>query len=99
MQCVASLCTARTFQYSNQRTPLESSQVAVVSWSVDAEGHAYPARPAASEEQFPHVVVDRAGVEWTVREVATPQAWAKGARCLVLNSRECVRRLWNYPRH
>jgi hypothetical protein len=43
------------------------------------------------------VVVDRAGVEWTVREVETPQPWARGERCLVLNSRECVRRVWQYP--
>lgn len=43
------------------------------------------------------MVVDRDGVEWTVREVDTPQPWARGDRCLVLNSRECVRRLWQYP--
>jgi hypothetical protein len=73
--------------------------VAVVSWSVDTEGHAYPTPGRGIDEQFPHVVVDRSGVEWTVREVETPQSWAKGATCLVLNSRECVRRLWDYPRH
>ena len=28
---------------------------------------------------------------------ATPQAWARAARCLVLSSRECVRRVWQYP--
>jgi hypothetical protein len=43
------------------------------------------------------VIMDRGGVEWTVREVRTPQPWARGDRCLVLNSRECVRRLWRYP--
>lgn len=42
--------------------------------------------------------MDRGGVEWTVREVDTPQAWARNGRCLVLNSRECVRRLWHYPK-
>jgi hypothetical protein len=36
-------------------------------------------------------------VEWTVREVATPQSWARASRCLVLSSRECVRRVWQYP--
>ena len=43
------------------------------------------------------MIVDRDGVEWAVREVETPQAWARGERCLVLNSRDCVRRVWNYP--
>lgn len=37
------------------------------------------------------------GVKWTVREVDTPQSWARAERCLVLNSRECVRRIWRYP--
>ena len=46
-----------------------------------------------------HIVIDRHGVEWTVCEVPTPQVWAKTDRCLVLNSRECVRRVWEYPRH
>lgn len=69
-----------------------------MSWSVDAEGHAFPADGGAADEEFPHVVVDRQGVEWTVREVPTPQVWAKTERCLVLNSRECVRRVWDYPR-
>ena len=32
-----------------------------------------------------------------MREVDTPQTWARGDRCLVLNSRDCVRRIWNYP--
>jgi hypothetical protein len=51
-----------------------------------------------ADEQYPHVVVDRAGVEWTVREIPTPQTWARAKRCLILNSRECVRRIWMYPR-
>ena len=70
-----------------------------MSWSVDVDGHVFPSHGGAAVEPFAHVVVDRGGVEWTVREVPTPQSWAKGARCLVLNSRECVRRLWNYPSH
>jgi hypothetical protein len=69
----------------------------LVSWSVDTGGHIFPANGGAADEAYPHVVVDRAGVEWTVREVETPQPWARGERCLVLNSRECVRRLWQYP--
>lgn len=68
-----------------------------MSWSVDAAGHIFPANGGAAEEAYPHVIMDRGGVEWTVREVDTPQPWARGRRCLVLNSRECVRRLWNYP--
>jgi hypothetical protein len=68
-----------------------------VSWNVDAHGHVFPANGGAADDPYPHVVVDRAGVEWTVREVETPQAWARGERCLVLNSRECVRRVWHYP--
>ena len=26
-----------------------------------------------------------------------PQVWARGDRCLVLNSRDRVRRIWSYP--
>ena len=63
------------------------------------DGHVFPANGGAADEQFPHIVVDRHGVEWSVREVATPQAWAKQQYRLVLNSRECVRRVWQYPRH
>lgn len=70
-----------------------------MSWSVDADGHVLPANGGAADEQFPHVVIDRSGVEWTVREVTTPQSWARARRCLVLNSRECVRRVWEYPAH
>jgi hypothetical protein len=69
----------------------------LVSWSVDANGHVFPAHGGAADEPYPHVVIDRAGIEWTVREVETPQPWARAARCLVLNSRECVRRVWRYP--
>lgn len=32
-----------------------------------------------------------------VCEVETPQAWARADHCLVMNSRECVRRIWTYP--
>ena len=71
----------------------------LVSWSVDTTGHIFPVQAEAADEAYPHVVVDRSGVEWIVREVTTPQPWARGARCLVLNSRECVRRLWRYPDH
>ena len=70
-----------------------------MSWSVDAEGHIFPANGGAAEEKYPHIVVDGSGVEWTVREISTPQTWARARRCLVLNSRECVRRLWSYPQH
>ncbi len=75
------------------------TQVGAVSWSVDTDGRAYLSQNRSGDDQFPHVVVDRHGIEWTVREVSTPQTWAKSQQCLVLNSRECVRRLWNYPRH
>ena len=68
-----------------------------MSWSVDAEGHVFPASGGKADE-YPHVVVDRNGTEWTVREVPTPQTWAHAKRCLVLNSRECVRRVWYYPK-
>jgi hypothetical protein len=71
----------------------------LVSWSVDIEGHIFPANGGAADEEYPHVVIDRHGVEWTVREVVTPQPWARGERCLVLNSRECVRRVWHYPKN
>jgi hypothetical protein len=81
-------------------TDLTSTAVGdVVSWSVDANGHVFPADGGAADEESPHIVVDRSGIEWAVREVVTPQTWARGARCLVLNSRECVRRVWRYPSH
>jgi hypothetical protein len=69
----------------------------LVSWSVDPHGHVFPANGGAAAEEYPHLVIDRDGVEWTVREVPTPQSWARAERCLVLSSRECVRRVWHYP--
>lgn len=70
-----------------------------MSWSIDANGHVFSANEGADDEQVPHIELDRHGMEWTVREVPTPQVWARTTRCLVLNSRECVRRVWEYPRH
>jgi len=43
------------------------------------------------------VVMDAEGSEWLVREVDTPQAWARGARCLIFSSSAVVRRVWKYP--
>jgi hypothetical protein len=60
-------------------------------------GHVFPDHREAADEDFPHVVVDRDGVEWTVRELATPQVWARAPHSLVLGSRECMRRVWAYP--
>ena len=68
-----------------------------MSWSVDTNGHVFRAEGGTGNDPFPHVIADRNGVEWSVQEVETPQAWARGKRCLVLNSRDCVRRVWNYP--
>lgn len=68
-----------------------------VSWSVDTHGHVFESHGALSDEEFPHVVVDRDGVEWSVREVPTPQPWARAPQCLVVSSRDCVRRIWRYP--
>ncbi len=69
----------------------------LVYWSVDPNGRVFRSHGGLADEPFPHVIVDRDGVEWAVREVETPQAWARGERCLVLNSRDCVRRVWRYP--
>ena len=66
-------------------------------WSVDPNGRVFRSQGGIANEPYLHVIVDSDGVEWTVREVETPQAWARGERCLVLNSRDCVRRVWNYP--
>lgn len=66
-------------------------------WSVDPNGRVFHSHGRAGDDSRPHVIVDDDGVEWTVREVATPQEWARGARCLVVSSRDCVRRVWNYP--
>ena len=71
----------------------------LVYWSVDTNGRVFRSHDADADQRFPHVIVDRDGVEWAVREVPTPQTWAHGDRCLVLNSRDCVRRIWDYPPH
>lgn len=68
-----------------------------VYWSVDTNGRVFRSHGGIADEPYPHVIVDSDGVEWAVQEVDTPQAWARGERCLVLNSRDCVRRVWNYP--
>jgi hypothetical protein len=69
----------------------------LVYWSVDPNGHLFRSPDGTTDEPYQHVIVDSDGVEWAVREIATPQVWAHGERCLVLNSRDCVRRLWSYP--
>lgn len=43
------------------------------------------------------VLVDAEGSEWHVSEVDTPQAWARGKRCLIFSSAAVVRRVWRYP--
>jgi len=48
-------------------------------------------------EMLSRVVVDAEGSEWVVREVETPQAWARGERCLIFSSSAVVRRVWRYP--
>jgi hypothetical protein len=68
-----------------------------VYWSVDPDGRVFRTHNGLGEGSRPHVIVDDDGVEWSVRELATPQEWARGAHCLVLSSRDCVRRVWNYP--
>ena len=74
-----------------------SSRVFLVSWTVDTHGHVFQDRQDSSDD-YAHVVLDGDGVEWSVREILTPQVWARGPNCLVLSSRECVRRVWSYPR-
>jgi hypothetical protein len=69
----------------------------LVSWNVDVNGHVFPAHRDLADEEFPLRFADRDGMEWTVREIATPQPWARAPRCLVISSRECVRRIWSYP--
>ena len=69
----------------------------LVSWSVDTKGTSSHSIGSSTEEEFAHVVVDRDGVEWAVRETATPQPWARAPQLSRLNSRECVRRVWRYP--
>lgn len=73
------------------------SQVSLVSWNVDTLGHVFPAHRDSADEDDSHVVMDRDGVEWSVREIATPHVWARAPRCLVVSSRDCVRRVWSYP--
>ena len=74
------------------------SQVFLVSWSVDTHGHVFPDQRESADE-YSHVLLDSDGVEWSVREIATPHVWARAPQCLVLSSRECVRRVWSYPSH
>ena len=71
-------------------------QVFLVSWNSDMHGQVFPEQQHSAED-YSHVVLDGDGVEWTVREIATPHAWARAPHCLVLSSRECVRRVWSYP--
>ena len=68
-----------------------------MSWSVDAYGHVFPNQRETADDDDLLLVVDPDGVEWSVREMATPQTWARAPRCLVLSSRDCVRRVWSYP--
>ena len=42
-------------------------------------------------------LVDARGNEWLVREVDTPQPWARAKRCLIFSSAAVVRRLWDFP--
>ena len=60
--------------------------------------------PDSSGRQWPEesdvktrVVFDAHGNEWTVREVDTPQQWARARRCLIFSSSAVVRRVWSYP--
>ena len=52
-----------------------------------------------SRESATRMVMDALGNEWLVREVATPQSWAHGERCLIFSSPAIVRRVWSYPDH
>ncbi len=67
-------------------------------WSVDTNGRVFHSHGATGANVRPHVIVDEDGVEWSVREVETPQEWARGSKCLVVSSRDCVRRVWRYPK-
>ena len=70
-----------------------------MSWRVEGDESPAPVRVETDVEHGMHTVLDRSGNEWMVYEVETPQGWARRDRCLVLNSRECVRRVWEYPSH
>ena len=48
-------------------------------------------------ETATRMVMDAHGNEWIVSEVATPQTWAHGDRCLIFSSPSIVRRVWRYP--
>ena len=86
---------------SVERTPVSHSEYAGkhVSNSVDESNSPFSETGAVAEERPAHAVIDRYGVEWIVSEIDTPQDWARAPRCLLMNSRECVRRLWAYPAH
>ena len=51
-----------------------------------------------SREAATRLVMDALGNEWTIREVDTPQPWARGKRCLIFSSPSIVRRVWQYPK-
>ena len=50
-----------------------------------------------SRDVATRMVMDAQGNEWVVREVDTPQPWARGDRCLIFSSPAVVRRVWRYP--
>jgi hypothetical protein len=43
-------------------------------------------------------LVDARGNEWLVREVDTPQPWARAKRYMIFSSSAVVRRLWEFPK-
>lgn len=69
----------------------------LVSRSVEGDDLIVPVREGAGEVHARYSMLDGSGVPWIVHELETPEAWAHAKRCLILNSRECVRRLWDYP--
>lgn len=55
-------------------------------------------RPLEAGSDAPtRLVLDGKGNEWLVKEFETPQAWARGERCLIFSSSSIVRRVWSYP--